>query len=467
MKFIHLYKKLFVLAVISIAITTVSCKKLIEIPSNPSNQLSTARIYSDSTNIMSAVAAVYSNYGAAISGPQFGSGSITIYTGLTGDELIPGASTFVGNSFYTNQILPDNSTVRSMWSQAYANIFQMNICIEGITNTTAISAGLKSRLIAELKVSRAFYYFNMINIWGEVPIITSTDYNVTQVLPRSPVAEVYKLIVSDLIDAQQNLRPAYPSIGHARPNIYTAQALLSKVYLYLGEYQNAITAANSVITNGGFSLVQNLNNVFLDGSAEAIWQLPANSTSSQTIEGATFIPFSATSLPNYVITPKLLAAFETGDLRKTIWLNSSTVNVGGVLTPYYYPYKYQKTVAGQAPIEGYSLLRLAEVYLIRAEAMAQSDKLAEARADLNKIRLRANLGEVSSSVKEVVLNAISHERQIEMFCELGNRWFDLKRSNTINAVLSGKTGWIPSAALFPIPVAERQANPALTQNPGY
>ena len=140
MKFINLYKKLYVLAVISVGITMVSCKKLIEIPANPSNQLSTARIFSDSTNIMSAVAAVYSNYGLA-SGVQFGSGSVTIYTGLTGDELVPGGSTFLGNSFYMNQILPDNSTVRSMWSQAYSNIFQMNICIEGITNTAAISAG--------------------------------------------------------------------------------------------------------------------------------------------------------------------------------------------------------------------------------------------------------------------------------------------------------------------------------------
>ncbi|RYF13246.1 MAG: RagB/SusD family nutrient uptake outer membrane protein, partial [Flavobacteriales bacterium] len=273
-------------------------------------------------------------------------------------------------------------------------------------------------------------------------------------------------ILSDLVDAQKSLTAAYPSDGHARPNLYTVQALLAKVYLYLGQYQSAIIAANSVIDNGGFSL-QSLNNVFINGSAEAIWQIPSNSSYSQTVEGSTFIPYNATSLPNYYLSAQLLSAFEPGDLRKTSWLNFSRVNIGGVPATFYYPFKYKQRVAGQAPVEGYSILRLAEIYLIRAESLAQTNKIAEALVDVNKIRSRANLSNVNSTVKEVILNAILHERQVELFCESGNRWFDLKRSNTINSMLNNKVGWIPSAALFPIPVAERQANPALTQNPEY
>jgi hypothetical protein len=458
------YKRVYFLALILVGLTQAACKKLIEIPTNPSNQLSVSRVFSDSTNIIAAVSAVYVNYGTASFSPQFGSGSITINTGLTGDELVPGANIYSAPAFYTNILLPDNSGVRSMWSEAYKNIFQMNICIEGITNTTAISTGLKRRLIGELKVNRAFYYFNMVNIWGGVPIVTSTDYKITQFSPRASIAEVFNLILSDLTDAQQSLTTVYPSAGHIRPNLYTAQALLAKVYLYLGQYQNAITAANSVIGNGGFKL-EAVNGVFLDGSEEAIWQLPADGTYYQTPEAATFLPYNSSYQPNYVLSPQLLAAFETGDLRKASWTNFSTVDVGGVPTVYYYPYKYKNTVAGQAPIEDYALLRLADIYLIRAEALARTEKLAEARDDLNKVRLRANLGEVTSSTKDVVLNAILHERQVELFCEWGNRWFDLKRTNTINAVLGvAKPTWKPSYALFPIPIAEIQANPSLQPN---
>ncbi|MCD0489894.1 RagB/SusD family nutrient uptake outer membrane protein [Pedobacter sp. MC2016-14] len=458
------YKRIYFLLVILVGLTQLSCKKLIEIPANPSNQLSIERVFSDSTNIIAAVSAVYVNYGTTSYSPQFGSGTITVNTGLTGDELVPGANTYTAPAFYTNLLLPDNSGVRSMWSDAYKNIFQMNVCIEGITGTAAISAGLKRRLIGELKVNRAFYYFNMVNIWGGVPIVTSTDYKVTQSSPRASVTEVYNFILSDLIDAQQSLTAEYPSNGHIRPNLYTAQALLAKVYLYLGQYQNAIVAANSVIGNGGFKLAD-INDVFLDGSEEAIWQLPANGTYYQTPEAATFLPYSSSYQPNYVLSPQLLAAFETGDLRKANWTNFSTVTVGGVPTLYYYPYKYKKITAGQAPIEDYALLRLADIYLVRAEAFARTEKLAEARTDLNKVRLRANLGEVTSNVKEVVLSAILHERQVEMFCEWGNRWFDLKRTNTIDAVLSAaKPTWKSSAALFPIPIAEIQANPALQPN---
>lgn len=462
------YKKLCFLAISLVGLVATSCKKLIEIPVNPSNQLSTARVFADSSNIVAAVAAIYSNFGITAYSPVFGSGSVTIYTGLAGDELVPGSDVYTAPLFYNNNVLPDNSGNRSMWSAAYTNIFQMNICIEGITSTSAISPALKRRLIGELKVDRAFYYYNMVNIWGGVPIITSTDFKSTQSIPRSSVAEVLNFILADLTDAQQNLTAVYPSSGHVRPNLYTAQALLAKVYLQLGQYQNAAAAASGVISSGAFNMVQNLNNVFIDGSAEAIWQLPANGTYYQTPEAATFIPYSPTAQPNYTLSPQLLSAFESGDLRKTNWTSFSTVTVGTTATNYYYPYKYKKVNAGQTPIEAYMLLRFADMYLIRAEGQAQTDKLNEALADLNVVRKRAGLNDYTSTSKDAILKTIQHERQVELFCEWGNRWFDLKRTGTIDAVLgAAKSTWKPTAALFPIPVAEVQANPSLKQNPGY
>lgn len=458
---LFLYKKVF-FAIISIGVMMTSCTKLIEIPSNPKNQLTAERVFSDSTNIIAAVSGVYSNFGATSSYPQFASGLITINTALTGDELIVGPNAFGVTEFYNNMIPPDNSTVRSMWSDAYKNIFQINLCIEGITGTSAISTKLKQQLIGELKVDRALYYYHMINLWGAVPMVTSTDYKITQKAGRSEVSDVLSFILSDLTDAQQALTTVYPSDGRKRPNLYVAQALLSKVYLYLGQYQNAITAASNVIAAPLYQL-EPLNGVFLSGSKEAIWQLPANGTYQQTPEGATFIPFGSDYQPDYMLSPQLLNAFEPNDPRLSTWTGFNTV--GG--TKYYYPFKYKNNAADQTPLEDYMILRLADIYLVRAEAFAQLDKYPEALADLNKIRDRAaDRTDISTNVKAELLKAIWHERQVELFCEWGNRWIDLKRTKTIDAVLSVvKPSWKPAAALFPIPINEIQANPNLYPNP--
>jgi tetratricopeptide (TPR) repeat protein len=443
-------------------VLTISCTKLIEIPSNPKNQLASERVFSDSTNIIAAVVGVYSNFATTSSYPQFASGLITINTGLTADELVVGPNASGVTEFYENTILPDNSTIRSMWSDAYRNIFQINLCLEGITGTSAISNKLKGQLIGELKAVRALYYYHMINLWGAVPIIKSTDYSVTQKAGRSPVAEVLSFILADLTEAQQALTDTYPSAGRRRPNLFVAQALLSKVYLYLGQYQNAVTAANSVIAAPLYQL-EPLNKVFLSGSKEAIWQLPANGTYQQTPEGASFIPFRSDYQPDYSLSQQLLDAFEVDDPRQTVWTAVNTVGT----KDYFYPYKYKNNSPDQTPVEDYMILRLADIYLVRAEALAQLDRYPEALADLNKIRDRAeDRIDISTAGKADLIRAILHERQVELFCEWGNRWIDLKRTNTVDAVLgAAKPTWKPRAALFPIPINEIQANPNLTPNP--
>lgn len=456
--------KTFTLGMVLIGLASSSCKKLIEIPANSRGKVSTEFVFTDSASIVSAVAGVYTNFGLSAFSPLFGSGAVTVYTGLTGDELAVGASTYTGTAFYNNQILPDNSTNRSLWTDAYRNIFQMNICLEGIQGSNAISTKLKNQLIGELKVDRALYYYYMVNLWGPVPIITSIDYASTQRIPRSQVPEVFNFILADLTDAKQKLTVNYPSQGRKRPNVYVAQALLAKVYLYLEQYQNALNEAQDIIGSPLYNL-EPLNNVFLSDSKEAIWQLPANGVYYQTVEAATFIPYSPTAQPNYVLSSQLLGAFEAGDPRKTSWTGSSTVGT----TQYSYPYKYKNTSAGQRPAEDYMIFRLADIYLVMAEASAQLNKLPEAMADLNKVRDRAaDRTDISSNSKADALTAILHERQVELFCEWGSRWIDLKRTKTIHAVLgAAKPFWKASASVFPVPAAERQANPALDQNQDY
>jgi hypothetical protein len=114
------------------------------------------------------------------------------------------------------------------------------------------------------------------------------------------------------------------------------------------------------------------------------------------------------------------------------------------------------------------VLRLGEQYLIRSEARAQQNDLSGSESDINIIRSRALLSGISNLSRDELLDTIAHERQVELFCEWGHRWFDLKRTGKLSAILRPiKPNWNDYAQLYPIPVTELANDPNLTQNPGY
>ena len=207
----------------------------------------------------------------------------------------------------------------------------------------------------------------------------------------------------------------------------------------------------------------NPNDVFLSGSQEAIWQLMPATTSVNTWEGNVFIP-SATVIPSYPVTTSLYNSIAATDQRRTAWLKGITVGT----TTYYYPNKY-KVRTGTSITEYYMVLRLAELYLIRAEARANQNKLPEAIADLNTVHKRAGLVEFPNTLsKTETLDNIEKERRVELMLEWGHRWLDLKRTHRSDAVLGSlKSGWQATDTLYPIPAYEIQANPSLSQNIGY
>ena len=136
-------------------------------------------------------------------------------------------------------------------------------------------------------------------------------------------------------------------------------------------------------------------------------------------------------------------------------------------TVYTYPTKY-RSLAASANAEYFTVLRLAEQYLIRAEARAQQNNVSGAREDLFAVRQRAGLGATPANNKDALLLAVERERRIELNSEMGHRWFDLKRTGRINTVLSTvKANWNAEAALYPVPADQRSRNGNLTQNPGY
>jgi len=439
----------------------ISCKKMVEVDP-PKNQLVTSLVFKDSADATAAIVGIYATIMQFSTSVNFGSGAITVYMGLSADELYPLTTDAVPQQFYHNSVSPQNDQNAYWWVFAYQLIYHTNACIEGLSANSSLKTETKNQLLGEAKFIRAWLYFNLVNLYGDIPLATSIDYHTNAVLPRTPAEQVYSQLISDLKEAQQFLSPIDTSPGKQRPNRFTATALLSRVYLYQKQWAKAEEEATKVINSGLYLIEPDLNNVFRAAGKESIWQMPPLQPSLGTPECRQFIPLGS-DIPSYLVTPTLLNEFESQDLRKSNWITSRTID--NVI--YYFPYKYKLRVSATKD-EYYVMLRLSEQHLIRAEARAMQNDLVGALADLNAIRIRAGLNVLTSNNPDEILTAIIHERQVELFCESGHRWYDLKRYQITNNVLGLlKPGWQSTDAMLPIPFSELQTNPFLVQNPGY
>jgi hypothetical protein len=444
-----------------------ACKKLITIPANPPTEIAQTEQFADSATTMTAMADIYSYPSNGTNQFTFNDGLLSLCTGLSSDELNVSTGSSVTLQFYEYGLTPLNAYITNLWGDPYSALYPVNAALSGIAASSGLTASLKTQLTGELEVVRALYNFDLVNLFGAVPLVTTTNYTTTSKLGRSAVDSIYTQIMTDLTAAQQVLPVTYPSTGNYRPNLYTVKAFLAKVYLYQKNWQAAYNAADTVINSGLYSLVPNLNNVFLDGSAEAIWQLPANGDFNVTTEAKNYVPYSGT-VPSYSLTTFLVNSFEPGDQRLQDWAGANVINVGSANDTFYYPFKYKnKNIFGQTT-EDFMIFRLGEQYLIHAEAAAELGNLGTAISDLNTVRARAGLGPTTATGQAGVLAAVMHERQVELFTEWGNRWFDLNRTGTAGTVLNAEKGGFQSyMTLYPVPNAQLEADPFLNQSPGY
>lgn len=444
------------------------CNKLLEVPDNAGGQITTPQVFTDSANAVMGILGLY------------GSGNIARqdlekYAGLGADELVPAdAQDPIRNAYYKNELYAGSAAegtaaTSTFWSNYYGNdaIYHANAALEALSKDKLLSTTLRNQLTGECRFIRALYHFYLVNLFGNIPLITTASIQVNQSLPQSPVSVVYDKIEEDLLAAQALMSPAYPSQGKQRPNKHTVSAFLSRVYLYRQQWEKAASLCETVLGSGQYSLEANLDSVFLDESKEAIWQVGSNSTNFPRVipNGPALLPVFSFSPPTYLVSPFLLQAFEPGDKRKIQWLNGTTDM---------YPYKYRNNLYPANPpatTEDYMVLRLAEIYLVRAECRARLGNFDGAMQDINYIRSRAGLTTPKSAGNlQEAMALILHERQVELFAEWGHRWLDLKRTDSINNILGREKSWWPAdghAALYPIPNSELITNPSLKQNPGY
>jgi hypothetical protein len=440
-----------------------SCDSFVEVDL-PNSQLTSPAVFEDKATANAAMVDIYNKIrdNGLLTGTSSGiSNQLGNYT----DELVCyGSTASVSIDFYNNALVATNSNISAVWNSSYYQIYCANSVLEGVKNAVALPAPDRDQLSGEALFVRGLIHFYLVNLFGDIPYITSTDYQQNSAPKRIPQTEVYDKIKTDLVQAIALLPEAYISTEKVRPNKYAAIALLARVNLYSGNWAEAVANTTQVINNTALYKWTSLDKVFLKNSTTTIWQLMPAVKGKNTFEGETFI-FTAGPPPLTALSPGLMSAFSAGDLRKNWWTKAVTNGT----TTWYHAYKYNQYQNTTTSLEYSIVLRLAEQYLIRAEAKAHLNDATGAAQDLNAVRNQAGLGNTTATTTEELLEAILRERRLEFFTEFGHRFFDLKRTNKLDITLSGvKLGWDAKDQLWPIPATELLVNPNLQpQNLGY
>lgn len=432
----------------------------------PKSQITRDLVFKDDELAKSAMAAVYrSVYETGfISG---GTSGAQILFGTYADELQSYASaTSDATIFYQLSHLASTAKINSLWTTTYSQLYNINSIIEGIEHSENLSLEVKNRLKGEALFMRALLHLYLVQTYGAIPYVTTTSYEVNQVIGKSSSSTVYGLCKADLQTAVNLLPATLPAGNRIYPTKMAAYALLARMAYYEKNWEDAVQYSSMVIGNTSYKMETDLHKVFLkDGTGSIFQLLPFNSTSS-TSQGNTFILNTAPPT-NVALRQDFVNEFESGDGRKTSWIGQKTDSQG---ITYYYPFKYKQYSSGPSSTEYSVVLRVEELYLIRAEAYIQKNQYDLALADLNTIRNRAGLPSLANSTDPGFLNnAVIKERRSELFTEFGHRFFDLRQHNLLDIVMTGKKpNWKPYFRLLPLPEKELLLNPNLNpQNEGY
>ena len=421
------------------------------------------------------------------------------YAGTTGAEVIP---------VETNSLDAGNTVLGRDWNAFLADVAQANTVISNIdlVPDTTLTTLERKQWKAEAKIFRAMIWFDMIRMWGNIPIVTKegiaiTAENIEEVYPlyypkQNTAAEAYAQIVKDLTDGVADAPDNSPT-NKTILSKSVAKALLAKVYAEkpIRDYAKVLDYCNQVTTDG-FTLVANFDDLF--GMDAAGIDAKARSTSESILEvnyytgggnwatwmfgkdlldPAFYFTWAKWVTPSHDLANDFIAEKDTKRYNQSIVYYPCTWS-------YYYPASnYAFMYKLRSSVNSIIKLRYADILLLKAEALANLDgatNLAAAAAIVNQIRTRAGivaLATTASASKESMLTAVLHERRLELAFE-GQRWYDLVRYDKVetfmNSLNSRDTYRLPlkrqygtTSYLLPIPQSALDINTNLTQNPGY
>jgi hypothetical protein len=444
----------YILPALLVLVLSSSCKKFLDV--EPVDAVSDEVTIVDKASAETAVRGIYRGLAADnYYGVNFQSVGY-----LSGDNVQWTGSQSIVQQFISHNVRSDNATVEAIWTAIYTVINRANNVIAKVPAVTdpALSQDEKNQLTGEAYFIRALAYFDLARTWGGVqlvltPTTTATDKNG---IKRSSLAETYAQVLSDLNTAE-TLLPLPTSQNPYRANKETVWALRARYHLYQKEWAQAETDATQVISdNVNYTLLKPYSAFFANnvvGTKESVFELSYSATYTNGHRGQWQPPVNGGTrqwAPNDAFVALVNDPTVGGNRNALVAKTSQGLWYGNLY--------YRNPATDPAYV-----IRIAELYLIRAEARAQQDKPDGALSDLDAVRDRADLPPSTAATTDEVLLAIENERRIEFAFE-AHRWFDLVRTGRAAAVLGVSDA---NKYVLPIPIAELNVDPALDPNPGY
>lgn len=483
-----------VVALVILAFSGTSCKEFLE--SNPVSQIGETDFFKTESDFNQALVGAYSAFGQVYQG----NGYYPLLVDLRSDnttELTAGGD---GNDAKRNidefRETTDNEHLTAFWQNSYILIARANSILSRIDGG-AVADNLKKQYTGEALTLRALGYFNLVRLFGGVPLVTEpvTNIDASYKVGRSTVQQVYAQIEADLLKAEGLVPVSYDESGVGRATRGAAQSLLGQVYLTQKKYAEAAAELKKVVTAGTYSLLPvyaDLYKAGKQGNAEAIWQAQYKNAAN----------YLGSNLPNHFAptgsegitipsggaygfnqpTEDIAAAYSAGDVRRNNIADGYTNGGTFVAAKYIRGYVERETGGGYADSGAdWYVIRYADILLMYAEALNEANKgpVADAYTAINQVRKRAGLSDLSGLAYETFKTAVYNEERLESPFE-GHRWFDLLRTDRALTVMNAKvtaggnktvgisTPIKPYQLLYPIPaLVVTTSTPAIRQNDGY
>ncbi|MBG9378261.1 RagB/SusD family nutrient uptake outer membrane protein [Panacibacter sp. DH6] len=484
-------KRIFAITILSTAL--FACNKLVE---EPGSIITGSQFYKTSSDAVAAVNAVYSVLNSDPAGdfPMYGR-NLNLLTGNGSDDQVfsPSNTNPDVRALGTATYVPANDRIKKNWQQHYFGISRANVAIDNIPLVT-MDTVLQARLVREAKFLRALFYFNIVRLWGDAPLVlhdpVSTDVNALKV-PRSPKEAVYAQIISDLTDAT-NLPAGFTGADKGRATAGVAHALLAKVYVTRKEWNKALAELHIVINgNYGYALFDNYYDIIQKATKngkEHIFSAQFESNlgaknSTQSLSSALFNSYNPSVYPgDGPADSSLYQLFDNSDTRRAVTFfttqtNPATgqvVNFGAPRFNKFIDYSIAPLTAQANSGINYPVIRYADILLLYAETLNEINgaPTAEAYTAINQVRTRAHISNLTEGLSQAAFRDAVFEERRKEFIQEGQRWFDLSRRGgtyLYDALkkISAKTGAAVKDTLYPVPQAEIDLNPLLIQNPGW
>lgn len=479
-------KKITFIGIVALLVMTASCRKQLDLEPH---KIYYENFYQTEADALSAVNAVYDVLGQV----NMYNGSLWMIQDIGSDDCNARPTLNDPNlrEFQSYSIGPNNNYIAGIWQESYLGISRANIVLEKVPPISMDSA-LKQRVLGEAYFLRGLFYFNMVRLFGDVPLIlrpTTADLTIEELYPpRTAAVNVYEQIISDLKMAAERLPASYSkSADKGRATHGAATGMLSKVYMTQHNWAEARNASLIVIESGTYSLWPDYTDNFKQSKINGVESVfEVQFYSKVTTENSRIVISGLPVLPAVfpagvgIMTPTtgLLDDFEEGDYRKpsTFFDNYWGYTFDPHIWKHWDQQAYKPSETGQSGAN-FQLMRFSEVLLIFAEAENELSGPTGAAYDaVNQVRARARNGnpdvlpDLAGLSQDQFREAVLKERRHE-FVNEGQRWYDLVRtSNLVEFVKRAKGDQANPQSfnyLFPVPQRERDLNTNLSQNPGY